>query len=188
LDAPADEREALVLDHVFLVEQCARSLGRLARARGLDPEDLHQQGLLGLVKAAGRYIAGHYSFEPYAHRAIKNSMLSALVQHEPWETNYDVGRIPDRRTDPVELPVVVCFRECPDTESGRCWHPDLPPGSIEYCTACHQYGGDRKHGFPRPWWERPPKEKPHVVQGVPAAAATRRRLSRGPAGRTAYTV
>lgn len=72
--AVAAEKEALVVDHMWLVHDLARRHG----ARSWAYKDLVAAGYLGLVKAARNFREG--DFRPYAATAIRREMLHFLKQ------------------------------------------------------------------------------------------------------------
>jgi RNA polymerase sigma-B factor len=69
-------RNARVKEHMRLVEPVAR---HYAKKSGQDADDLHQVGLLGLLKAAERYdIAREIPFAAYARPHIRGAILHYL--------------------------------------------------------------------------------------------------------------
>lgn len=64
------------LEHVGLV----KAIARFYRGRGLEPEDLVQEGLLGLLRACERYDGrGGTPFSAYAALVIRRAIERALV-------------------------------------------------------------------------------------------------------------
>jgi RNA polymerase sigma factor (sigma-70 family) len=76
-DGSPSAADALVTDHLDLVEIATRSVGD-PRSASLDRDDLIGEGQVALVKAARRYDSRKGSFRAYAFRRIRGAMLDAL--------------------------------------------------------------------------------------------------------------
>jgi RNA polymerase sigma factor (sigma-70 family) len=79
-------RDALVVEHVWLVGPIARSVA-LGLPRSFDVDDLEAEGFMGLLSAATRYRPGVHAgtpFSAFARSRIRGAMLDS-VRRRHWE-------------------------------------------------------------------------------------------------------
>src|SRR5262245_13387829 len=82
--------KALAQDHLQLVQAIARRMAR-AYPRFAPQEDLEAHGMVGLLRAAYRYVAGgEATFATYAAYRIRGAMLDALKQIAPIPRAYEL--------------------------------------------------------------------------------------------------
>ena len=73
-------REALILDHLLMVERIARHLRQTLRRsipQQLELSDLMQDGTVGLVQAADRYRSEDGAFDKFAYHRVRGAILDA---------------------------------------------------------------------------------------------------------------
>jgi RNA polymerase sigma factor for flagellar operon FliA len=87
------ERNQLILDHMPFVRRVALKLKRKLPSEANDLEDLIQEGMVGLVLAAGRYDpALNDSFEAYAFQRVRGAMLDSL-RRQHWFENTNIQMV-----------------------------------------------------------------------------------------------
>ncbi len=78
-----DAFAALSMQYAPLLQQLARQL----QNDWMDPEDLIQEGLLGLLSAANHYHEGDVPFSSFAYVCVRRRMLSALSRTSRQKTD-----------------------------------------------------------------------------------------------------
>lgn len=79
------ERQALILDHLDMVERIARTLGKQPFLWAVRLEDLIADGRLGLCEAAVRYRPHMGKFEHYAYFRIRGAIIDPQRRKSMWE-------------------------------------------------------------------------------------------------------
>lgn len=79
------ERQALIVDHLDMVERIARTLGKQPFLWAVRLEDLIADGRLGLCEAAVRYRPHMGKFEHYAYFRIRGAIIDPQRRKSMWE-------------------------------------------------------------------------------------------------------
>lgn len=110
--SPEQDLDQLVIDHLYLVPTALRRFA--GRVTDHQLEDLHSEGLVGLVQAARRYVPSNRStFATYATHRVLGAMRDS-IRTQNWVKRHTLGL--QRRTDNA--------MERVEQRLGRHWLPD----------------------------------------------------------------
>jgi len=176
-DHHADERNELVLSHLWLVRCIAADLRRVTTGRRPEWDDVSAEGNLGLVKAADHWRperSASKSFAAYARVWAWAYMWRAIHGGPLHLTGLNLDRLPAPRRPPTLVPLFGCL---PYTPTSACpHHGPIPRKSDFVCMRCHVSGWDhltilqlQPGDLPRPERRRAPAKA-----APPGAPETRR--------------
>jgi RNA polymerase sporulation-specific sigma factor len=79
----------LITENMGLVWHVARKFQRTAKFLGFDLDDIMQEGVIGLVKAAKKFDESRGTvFSTYATRCIQNEILMSFRKRRRWQEHY----------------------------------------------------------------------------------------------------
>jgi RNA polymerase sigma factor (sigma-70 family) len=164
------DRQALICEHLGLVERVANRFRRYAYGLPLEWDDVLQEGMLGLCRAAEKYDPARGSFARLAWLRIRSRVIEALVGgnrklREQTGINWD--RLPTSVDNSLLRPIWPAILFTPRSTCNHHRRP-IPTGDLEVCMVCHQSGVDAHPELltdprtdPKPE-RRPPKPKSAV--------------------------